>query len=118
MFPISAKAETKKSSRLLSNLSNRKGCGLVDYRADKDHNRLVVSLVGQPDLIQLWRHPVAIEKIDLERHQGVIRASAPLTIPFIPIQNIDMKGCVNLVHTSAAASIRQPESLCIYEEAA
>ena len=31
---------------------NKKGCGLFDYRADDDHNRLVVTLVGEPEPIQ------------------------------------------------------------------
>ena len=30
---------------------NKKGCYLFDDRADKDHNRLVISLVGEPDPI-------------------------------------------------------------------
>ena len=30
----------------------RKGCSLLDYRADADHNRLVVSLAGDPGTVQ------------------------------------------------------------------
>jgi len=78
----------------------RKGCGLLDYRADKDHNRLVVSLVGTSEPIQdalLEASLVAIEKIDLERHEGEHpRIGAIDVIPFVPLQNIDMKECVNL----------------------
>ena len=78
----------------------RKGCGLLDYRADKDHNRLVVSLVGTSESIQdalLEASLVAIEKIDLERHKGGHpRIGAIDVIPFVPLQNIDMKDCVNL----------------------
>jgi glutamate formiminotransferase len=81
----------------------RKGCGLLDYRADKDHNRLVVSLVGTSESIQdalLEASLLAIEKIDLERHQGGHpRIGAIDVIPFIPLQNIDMKDCVNLAHS-------------------
>lgn len=29
----------------------RSGCSLLDYRADADHNRLVVSLAGEPEPI-------------------------------------------------------------------
>lgn len=78
----------------------RKGCGLLDYRADKDHNRLVVSLVGTSEPIQdalLEAALVAIEKIDLERHEGGHpRIGAIDVIPFVPLHNIDMKDCVNL----------------------
>ncbi len=80
----------------------RKGCGLLDYRADKDHNRLVVSLVGASGPIQdalIEASLVAIEKIDLERHKGGHpRIGAVDVIPFVPLQNIDMKDCVNLAH--------------------
>jgi len=78
----------------------RKGCGLLDYRADKDHNRLVVSLVGTSEPIQdalLEASLVAMEKIDLERHKGGHpRIGAIDVIPFVPLQNIDMKECVTL----------------------
>jgi glutamate formiminotransferase / 5-formyltetrahydrofolate cyclo-ligase len=102
---------------------SRKGCGLVDYRADKDHNRLVVSLVGQPQAIQdalMEASLIAIDKIDLERHQGGHpRIGAIDVIPFIPIQNVDMKGCVDLAHTFGRRfneTTRVP--VYFYEEAA
>ena len=102
---------------------NRKGCVLVDYRADKDHNRLVVSLVGQPDPIQealIEASVVAIEKIDLERHQGGHpRIGAIDVIPFIPIRNIDIKGCVDLAHTFGGRFYRTTRvPVYFYEEAA
>jgi glutamate formiminotransferase len=101
----------------------RKGCGLVDYRADKDHNRLVVSLVGQPEPIQdalIEASLVAVEKIDLERHQGGHpRIGAIDVIPFVPVQNIDIKGCVDLAHAFGRRfyqATRVP--VYFYEEAA
>lgn len=76
------------------------GCVLLDYRADQDHNRLVVSLVGQPEPIQnalMESARAALEHIDLEKHQGGHpRIGAVDVIPFIPIQKIDMKGCVEI----------------------
>jgi glutamate formiminotransferase len=78
----------------------RPGCILLDYRADQDHNRLVVSLVGQPEPIQaalIESARVAIEHIDLEKHRGGHpRIGAVDVIPFIPIQNIDMQACVKI----------------------
>jgi glutamate formiminotransferase len=81
---------------------NRKGCALLDSRADKDHNRLVVTVVGSPEPIEdalLEASRVAISHIDLERHQGGHpRIGAIDVIPFIPLQNIDLAGCVKLAH--------------------
>ncbi|HOU33642.1 MAG TPA: glutamate formiminotransferase, partial [Synergistaceae bacterium] len=36
---------------LVAPFQGRRGCYLFDYRADEDHNRLVVSLVGEPEPI-------------------------------------------------------------------
>lgn len=78
----------------------RPGCILLDHRADQDHNRLVISLVGQPEPIQaalLESARVAVERIDLEQHRGGHpRIGAVDVIPFIPIQNIDMEACVKI----------------------
>ncbi len=78
------------------------GCQLLDYRADEDHNRLVISLVGRPEPIQdalIEAAKVAVSHIDLEQHQGGHpRVGAVDVIPFIPIQNISMESCVELAH--------------------
>jgi len=78
----------------------RRGCTLLDYRADKDHNRLVVSLVGASDPIQealLGASKLAISLIDMERHQGAHpRVGAVDVIPFVPLRNITMEKCVEL----------------------
>jgi glutamate formiminotransferase len=79
---------------------NTKGCGLLDYRSDEDHNRLVVSLVGAPGPIRealLQAAKVAVAKIDLETHRGGHpRIGAVDVIPFVPIRNISMAECVEL----------------------
>lgn len=78
----------------------RKGCYLLDYRADPDHNRLVVSLAGQPEPIQeglLAASLEAVRTIDLNRHRGAHpRIGAVDVIPFVPLRNITMTECVQL----------------------
>jgi glutamate formiminotransferase len=84
----------------------QKGFTLLDYRADRNHNRLVVSLVGQPKPIQaalLAAAQIAVEKIDLNTHQGGHpRIGAIDVIPFIPVQHIRMSECVDLSRDFAA----------------
>lgn len=79
---------------------HRPGCALLDHRADKDHNRLVVSLVGQPGPIQealIESARVAVARINLQHHQGAHpRIGAVDVIPFIPLRNIAMGDCVVL----------------------
>ena len=81
----------------------RRGCALLDYRTDKDHNRLVVSLVGAPGPVEealLAASKVAISLIDMERHQGGHpRVGAVDVIPFVPLRDIIMEECVELAHS-------------------
>jgi glutamate formiminotransferase len=78
------------------------GCFVLDYRADEDHNRLVVSLAGQPGPLQealLAAAQVAIARIDMAAHRGAHpRIGAIDVIPFTPLRNIDMAACVALAH--------------------
>jgi len=80
-----------------------KGCNLLDHRADGDHNRLVVTLVGPPGPIQdalIQAAKIAINHIDLNTHQGGHpRVGAVDVIPFVPLRNITMDECVALAHT-------------------
>jgi glutamate formiminotransferase len=80
----------------------RTGCYLFDYRADTDHNRLVVSLVGEPEPIQdalIAAAEAAIAHIDMNTHRGAHpRVGAVDVIPFVPVRGIDMAACVELAH--------------------
>jgi glutamate formiminotransferase / 5-formyltetrahydrofolate cyclo-ligase len=101
----------------------RKGCALFDYRADKDHNRLVVSLGGEPDSVQeaiLEAAKVAISTIDLAQHQGSHpRIGAVDVIPFVPLQNITMEECVDLAHRFGERYYKETGvPVYFYEEAA
>ncbi len=75
-------------------------CYLFDYRADEDHNRLVVSLAGDPDSLQealLQACQVAIESIDMNIHQGAHpRIGAVDVIPFTPVSGLTMEQCVEI----------------------
>lgn len=79
---------------------NRKGCYLLDYRADEDHNRLVASLAGTPEAVcdaLLEAALVAVDRIDLNVHKGGHpRIGAVDVIPFTPVSNISMAECIDL----------------------
>jgi len=65
---------------------------LLDYGNDKDHNRMVVTVIGEPEAIKnciIEAVGVAIELIDLTKHKGQHpRLGAADVIPFIPIKNM------------------------------
>ncbi|MBW2000529.1 MAG: glutamate formiminotransferase, partial [Deltaproteobacteria bacterium] len=101
----------------------QKGCILLDYRADEDHNRLVVSLAGEPEPLQdalMEASLVAVEKIDLEKHRGGHpRIGAIDVIPFIPLRNIPMEECVEIAHRFGERFHRETGvPVYFYEEAA
>ena len=76
------------------------GVKLLDYSNDEDHNRLVVTVVGEPEPLRdavLEAIGVAVELIDLNHHQGQHpRMGAVDVVPFIPIRNVTMEEAVAL----------------------
>ena len=81
----------------------KRGVYLLDHRADEDHNRLVISLVGAPAPIQealLEATKVALKHIDMNAHQGGHpRIGAVDVVPFTPIKGITMEECIELAHS-------------------
>ena len=67
---------------------------------DKDHNRSVVTFIGEPEAVieaAFNACKKASELIDLQNHKGEHpRMGATDVIPLIPISDIDMDDCVKL----------------------
>jgi glutamate formiminotransferase/formiminotetrahydrofolate cyclodeaminase len=76
------------------------GAQVLDVQSDADHNRTVVTFVGEPEAalegaFQGARR--AAELIDLNTHQGAHpRMGATDVIPFIPVRGVSMDDCVAL----------------------
>ncbi|OUO91628.1 glutamate formimidoyltransferase [Cloacibacillus sp. An23] len=88
---------------IVSCFKGRRGVYLLDHRADEDHNRLVVSLVGAPAPIQealLDAAKTALKHIDMNAHQGGHpRIGAVDVVPFTPVKGITMEECIELAHS-------------------
>lgn len=88
---------------IVSCFRDKRGIYLLDHRADEDHNRLVVSLVGAPAPIQealLEAAKTALRHIDMNAHQGGHpRIGAVDVVPFTPIKGITMEECIELAHS-------------------
>lgn len=73
------------------------GARLVDWSADRDHNRMVATLVGEPEAITeavLAAAAVAIDRIDMPSHRGVHpRLGAIDVIPVVPLRDVEMEAC-------------------------
>ncbi|MDO4695419.1 glutamate formimidoyltransferase [Porphyromonas sp.] len=73
---------------------------LLDYSNDEDHNRMVVTIVGEPQAVKtavIAAAKIAVSKIDLNKHEGQHpRMGAVDVIPFIPIRNVSLDEAVEL----------------------
>src|SRR3954462_8849463 len=76
------------------------GVYLLDREMDTDHNRCVITLVGDRDAIAeaaIRGVGKAAELIDLTKHQGAHpRMGAADVIPFIPIEGVSLEDCVQI----------------------
>jgi glutamate formiminotransferase/formiminotetrahydrofolate cyclodeaminase len=76
------------------------GVYLLDREMDADHNRCVITLVGEREPIQeaaIRGVGKAAELIDLNHHQGAHpRMGAADVVPFIPIEGVTIEDCVAL----------------------
>lgn len=86
--------------RIVEPFRRTDGVKLLDYSADRDHNRLVVTLIGEPEGLKsslLSAMEAAIREIDMNRHRGEHpRMGAVDVIPFIPVRNVSMDEAVEL----------------------
>ena len=83
----------------------------MDYSYDEDDNRLVVTVVGEPEPLKaavIEAVGVAVRLIDLNKHSGQHpRMGAVDVIPFIPIKNATMEECIELSKEVGAAVAEQ-----------
>jgi len=99
------------------------GRRVIDISMDADHNRSVITLIGEPEglangVVNLARK--AVERIDLRKHRGAHpRMGAVDVIPFIPVCGVTMSDCVSLsrkVGERIAKELKVP--VYLYEESA
>jgi glutamate formiminotransferase / formiminotetrahydrofolate cyclodeaminase len=99
------------------------GVYLLDREMDSDHNRSVITLVGERDAIQeaaIRGVGKAAELIDLTKHQGAHpRMGAADVVPFIPIDGVTIEDCVAMArHVGAEIAKRYQIPVYLYEAAA
>lgn len=86
--------------KILAPFRGKDAVKLLDYQKDYDHNRLVVTIVGEPDSLMpalLEAIDTAIECIDMRKHQGQHpRMGAVDVVPFIPIKQVTMQEAIDI----------------------
>jgi len=99
------------------------GVYLLDREMDADHNRCVITLVGEREPIQeaaIRGVGKAAELIDLNVHQGAHpRMGAADVVPFIPIDGVSIEDCVDMARQVGAEIWKRYQiPVYLYEAAA
>jgi glutamate formiminotransferase len=115
--------DDKKIEALVSAMSGAMGAWVLDVHSDRDHNRSVVTLAGQPEAVleaSLRGVRTAVELIDLRQHRGEHpRIGAIDVLPFVPLEGVTMEHCVALAHHAGEEIwARYNVPVYFYEEAA
>jgi glutamate formiminotransferase len=115
--------DLKKIEKIVEPFRGKVGVKLLNYQNDEDHNRLVVTVIGEPDALKtavIGAIGVAIDLIDMRRHQGQHpRMGAVDVVPFIPVKNIGVAEAVEIskaVAKEAAETYNLP--IFLYEQSA
>ena len=115
--------DLEKIDKIVNPFRSKEGVKLLDYSNDIDHNRLVVTVVGQPEALKeavIEAIGIAVQLIDLNHHQGQHpRMGAADVVPFIPIKGCTMDDAIALSReVGATVAERYNFPVFLYEKSA
>ena len=92
--------DKEKIERIVNPFRTKQGVKLLNYSNDEDHNRCVVTVIGEPQALTEALYEaieVAVKEIDMTKHEGQHpRMGAVDVVPFIPIRNMEMDEAIAL----------------------
>jgi glutamate formiminotransferase len=109
--------------RIVEALASVEGVRVLDVQSDADHNRSVVTMVGEPEAVEeaAFRGiERAARLIDMDRHRGEHpRMGATDVVPFVPVAGVMMADCVEMARRLGERVGRELSiPVYLYEEAA
>lgn len=115
--------DLKKLEQILDCFRGKEGVKLLDYSSDQDHNRSVVTVIGEPEALRdamVEAIGKAVELIDMTKHRGQHpRMGCVDVVPFIPIRNATVEDADRVAkETAAAAAERFGQPFFLYEKSA
>jgi glutamate formiminotransferase len=88
---------------LRASIASVPGVRVLDVESDRDHNRSVITFVGDRRAVAegaLAGARAAVERIDMNRHEGAHpRVGALDVLPFVPITGVTMEDCTELARS-------------------
>jgi glutamate formiminotransferase len=109
--------------QIVEALASVEGVRVLDVQSDADHNRSVLTMVGEPEAVEeaAFRGiERAARLIDMDQHQGEHpRMGATDVVPFVPIAGMTMADCVEMARRLGERVGRELSiPVYLYEEAA
>lgn len=115
--------DLNKVEQIVDCFRGKEGVKLLDYSSDKDHNRTVVTVIGEIEPLKAAVTASigkALELIDMTKHEGQHpRMGAVDVVPFIPVKNTtveDAAAAAKAVAKAAGEAFGQP--FFLYEQSA
>jgi glutamate formiminotransferase len=109
--------DLEKIERIVNVFRAKPHVKLLDYSNDIDHNRMVVTAIGEPEAMKkviIEAVGMAIKEIDLTKHQGQHpRMGAVDVIPFIPIKGITLEE-VDILAKEVGKSLAEEYQLPVF----
>jgi glutamate formiminotransferase len=103
--------------KILNPFREKEDVKLLDYQRDEDHNRLVVTAIGEPAALMqavMDAMGAAIDLIDMRKHRGQHpRMGAIDVVPFIPLKNVSMTEAIEL-STDVAKKVSEKHGLPVF----
>ena len=122
-FSVSEAKDKKTFDAIIDCFRDVEGVKLLDYSSDADHNRSVVTVIGEPEPLKevmVTAIGTAVKLIDMTKHVGQHpRMGCVDVVPFIPIRGTTVEEADALakeVATAAAEKFGQP--FFLYEDSA
>jgi glutamate formiminotransferase len=119
---ISEGRDPDKIASIAGEIKKHRGIRLLGISSDKDHNRTVITFVGEPEALKEAAFSLAlkaVELIDMREHKGAHpRLGAVDVVPFVPIHGVEMEEAVRMAREFGKELGRSGIPVFFYEEAA
>lgn len=119
---ISEGTDREVVEQVVEQLRGVEGVKVLDYSSDADHNRSVLTYLGEPEPVLEATKAMAgkaLELIDMSQHQGSHpRMGAIDVVPFIPITGVETEEAVEVARKFGRFLGEQGVPVYYYEDAA
>lgn len=113
--------DEEKIDKIVECFRAKENVKLLNYQPDKDHNRTVIEVIGEPEAVikaVIESVKVASELIDMSKHEGAHpRMGATDVVPFVPITDVTVDECVEYANEVGKAIGEMGIPVYMYEDA-